>query len=428
VVATPLLSIARGELIVNRSSHRMTSRVELKGVLAALALSAGAFAQPPSFQDDFEAGVLLTQADGGVWEKVILGPSPDSIGVGPGAAHRGANGLRAFDSRSTAFDRVLVLYGDAGTWDGGYFVRGWLRLPLIQDGGEISVLQLERVSGAPLPPPFFAVHAFASAGASGVGVLQSAGANGLVYTHEDGGAMVDLHAWHLVEAAVDGIGTTAGTRTLFVDGQQADEAGGLDFGGQVMDAVSVGEAFDVGGTFAGLVDWDDVRGSPTRPASTLVLFSSNAAVVPSGSCLDFSVGLDDSIGRPAPAPYDVVLNLIVTGADAGFFSGAGCGATGPVPTLRSGALQYSGSLRVVGAGPATFSASHLDFVSGAPKAFLVSNPDAAVTPDAGPPGGTDGGSMTASLGCAASSLAPLPALLAIALILVAFAQRGRRRG
>src|SRR5581483_8899510 len=114
--------------------------------------------------------------------------------------------------------------------------------------------------------------------------------------------------WHLVEAALTGAGTSAGSRMLWVDGALVANDGPFDFRGVEPFQLSLGAPWLGDRSLAGTLSFDDVRISAEPPASRLAVSSGELV---EGVCGAIEVSLIASpqpTGAPAPsaaAPYDV---------------------------------------------------------------------------------------------------------------------------
>jgi len=222
---------------------------------------------------------------------------------------------------------------------------------------------------------------------------------------------------------------------LFIDGLLISQSGTLHWGSAAANAVSVGIPFAVKGPFVGTVDWDDVRGSPVPPASTLYFANPVTGAVPVGACQPFTVSLESSFGGPALAPYPVSLDIEVSGLDAGLFFGPGCINDAGSPAIAFNGIGYSGSLLPYEPGRASLVATNPDFLSVATTTFKVSPAqDAGTGADggpAGPPGDggspVGGGAQVADLGCGCGALGvSAMAWACLAALAASLRLRGRR--
>jgi hypothetical protein len=93
-------------------------------------------------------------------------------------------------------------------------------------------------------------------------------------------------------------------------------------------SVEVGEQALPGGAVAGAVSFDDVRiREGALPASTLTACAPPAASY--GQCYPVLVGLEDSMGQPAPAPYPFVASVSDVLSDAQLYMDPACQVVAP---------------------------------------------------------------------------------------------------
>ena len=97
------------------------------------------------------------------------------------------------------------------------------------------------------------------------------------------------------------------------------------------------------------------------PASTLTL--TGPALDTPGVCVGLQVGLRDSSGAAAPAPYDVTGQLFDSGQPLTTFSTPGC-ATAANGVIAAGATQITVYVQSMGTGAAGLEARHVDFLPG----------------------------------------------------------------
>lgn len=141
---------------------------------------------------------------------------------------------------------------------------------------------------------------------------------------EDGGTRVEHD---IGPAALVGVGTSAGRRTLFVDGAQvASEAVDLS---RLVDPLTLalgGVALD--GRMNGELHLDDVRVTEA-PTGSRLQFVGDASV-PRGECARISFTQVSSLGEPVDGGSSDLWVVSVTAADAGAFLDPTCRNSGPL--------------------------------------------------------------------------------------------------
>jgi hypothetical protein len=326
--------------------------------------------------DDFESGMLLSPMTWGSQGNTPTAPLP--LELLATAAHRGDGGL----SFTQVPDGGTV--GTAGSWLNYDFT------PLL-DGGMLStrLWVRERQSNGAAALIFEQLYADT---VTGTGIVLETGFN-----HTDGtwhvqgydvsmapqsvvlGTRYTYPDWHLVELELTGIGTPAGSRTLFVDGVQSAQANGLDLSTALLHSYRIGADYlylQLGAT----VDIDDVRLDTATQADQLVV---GTQVVPAvGQCAPAVVEMLDVHGTLARSPYAMTVDLSGT-QGASFYAAMDCSG-GPVAHLAfpAGAQNVSFGVRFAGPGLHRVQARNVDFLS--PPSRVPVTFDAGTPPALGP--------------------------------------------
>lgn len=187
-----------------------------------------------------------------------------------------------------------------------------------------------------------------------------------------------LFSWHLFEFQVEGIGTTAGTARLWIDGelQTTITNNFVDLEGRIY---TVGEPVSEDSTFAGTLHFDDIRLNSSPQASQWALAAPSTASV--GACTPVTASLKGVLdGAEAPAPFSLTADLSSTGVTGGFYSDAGCATPATTLPLAAGATSAKLYYRADSVGTAVLKASQVDFLPGS-LSLVVSN--ATVPPATG---------------------------------------------
>ncbi|MBK7865419.1 MAG: hypothetical protein IPJ65_43845 [Archangiaceae bacterium] len=328
--------------------------------------------------DDFDDGML--QDAQAPWASVTA-VVPNSWAVSAVAAHRGAAGARFTDSISTGTPNVEgALYAiPQNVLSGDTYLRFWARVQLMGAADSIYLAELLSNGGfaqlevlLDLPS-----HRVRFGGYDSSAVL----------TVVDAGFTLPNAEWHLFEAAVLNTGPSPnlGNRRLWVDGVLKVDQGPFSFGDSRR--LGVGAAWSDTRATTGTIDVDDVRLSCSPPASRLTV--SAPATIARGGCTAVTVGLVDSSGAPAAAPYPVTVALSISGAATAPYSDANCmvsTTTGVIPVDALGADVY---LRGNALGAAQLSVAQADFLPGSAAYTIVVGPDAGAVDG----GSVDGGSV-----------------------------------
>jgi hypothetical protein len=339
----------------------------MRRALALLLLTAS---PAGAFEEDFEEGDLSQLATPPGVSVLLNRPEPGvTMALDGRAAHRGDGGLRVTDTSMTSVNgpggQAWVSWTFASPIaPTSYYQRGWFRvIPANNDGGFaiFSLLYPFAVAGLPPAQPIAGLGLSLPSGTT----LGNGGLDPTAHWVDDAVWTVPLGDWHLFEAGVTGFGLADGGRRVWFDGKSVSVVGENWQGAQI-GIVVAGETFSFDGAFTGTIDIDDMRTSFEPPASTLRTFVPPGA----GECVPVVAALEDSDGRPAPAPYDVAVSIQAT-APAQLFSDAQC--TAPVRALALPATfsQAQGWLSSQKGVDGTVQASHPDFISDPPAPFQL---------------------------------------------------------
>ncbi|MBI3183693.1 MAG: hypothetical protein HYZ28_16265 [Myxococcales bacterium] len=333
--------------------------------LAAALCCAEAAAAPGSLFDDFESGDL-TRWSGG-WQ-----PAPsNSLSASKAAAHRGSFGLRLVDADgSSGAGGQNNLEHTVNALTGRYRARFWLRLSSSNGQGMATIAKVlsdqgQAVADVKLRFP-------------GGAVLLAGTDLGSGYLEEATASRLALGQWHLLELELQGVGTSAGQRQLYVDGVLQATTGSRNWNGWSITKFNLGEPWSDAREFQGTIDFDDVRAGPESHPSRLALAGASEVAV--GQCVPLAVQLRSSFGaQVAPPGISLEVLLAATGAELSFHAEASCSQ--PISTVTIGPGETSASAFALpqSTGPARLEARHPDLL---PDSFSLSvlAPVAAVSP------------------------------------------------
>ncbi len=302
--------------------------------------------------------------------------SDSGISVLAAARHRGTYGLRHtdFDNRAGANDQGALVFQSARVASASAcYVRFWLRYGTLNDLGTLTFGQLTTDTANNTSMIDAILHL------PGGTLTLEGSQNGGPFGSVPATGTLDAGTWNLVELAVDGLngGITAGRRRLWVNRQLVATATGLNFSSAAWTPVGlgIGQPWSDDRRFQGTLDYDDVRLSRAPHGSGLQVAQVDGGVP---GCEAFEVTLLDSLGAPAPAPYDVSLVLFPF-PTVELYPTPDCRGAAPLvlATSSSSVRGYAHSDTAV---TSLLVVSHLDFMSGAGALVLTGGP----VPDAGP--------------------------------------------
>jgi uncharacterized protein (TIGR03382 family) len=354
--------------------------------------------------DDFESGALSGPQT--PWKTVFAQPG-NSWSVDRAAAHRGQLGARFVDTTTTG-SRASEgqLLAPLQRLTGDLYARFWVRLTL---SGTDSLYISAFASDVPYDLAEVEVDA------PSLQVATTGFDSSSVWSQSAASSQLTNAAWHLVEFALTGAGTASGGRKLWVDGTLWAEQSGLSFAGPNGEVASfdLGEPWSENRASQGTYDFDDVRVSLAPPASSLTVGVAAGAML--GSCVPVTVGLVDSSGRPASAPYPVTVDLSVALIASRFYGDERCATPVPGAVIDTDTRSATVYLRADTAGSAWIYASQLDFLSGSAPLTVVD--------DTGPKGSPPQGER---VGCGCTDAGSLSAIAWAALALISRRRRSAR--
>jgi hypothetical protein len=364
--------------------------------LLSLSFSFGVLAAAPVIAEGFENGFPAA------WR--IWGTVPDviSLGLSPEAAHRGAQGLRLVDNDGTSGRSTQGYVNiDLNQSTGDYFVRFWLRFDPKDPTGAATLSGL-------LTDNSNVIIQTGYRHPDGVMTLGGSGVRGDFIANSSAGVVVDGD-WHLVEYAMEGMGTPNGARRIWLDGKEQATHQFVDWSdaGFAPRILNLGQVNSSDPAYVGFVDFDDLRAGPVRWANRFAF--TFPAKIAQGTCVPASVRV--AATNPASnvaatlEPLTVELGL---GADDGLlFRDAACTEGLSTVTITAGTKQAGFHVRALGEGALALTAHHVDFLP-SPGTMTVEAPQARILASATQvePGTTvtlDGRGSTPSTGYALTS-------------------------
>ncbi len=330
----------------------------------------------------FESGTLLdTDVPPGCFNVSITPYAQSSMTSAMSAAHRGRLGLRLIDGEASMGNAAdTSLFDDTAPTFGDFSARSWVRVVATNGLGAPIIAQLTNASGQ--SPSLIDIKLRPNLDLVMGGFAADAG-----YSEFGADSGLSVGAWHLLEFAVTGAGTSDGGRAVWLDGRLMVEQRSVDFSGPRMSVgrLALGEPYADDRRWLGTIDFDDVRSAGVPLASRLELQVSDGGAL--GECLPLEVQLRSSLGGALTASGEVVPIQLDAGGAAGLFVDPSCAVPGEQVLMPPDASVTTLSFR----------ASQLSFV------IVATTPDflttyRAVTVrapalDAGEPdaGGTDAG-------------------------------------
>ncbi|MBK7864198.1 MAG: hypothetical protein IPJ65_37500 [Archangiaceae bacterium] len=332
---------------------------------------------------DVESGSLVHgDTPWGPWENVAFLPGV-SIAPAAGAAHRGALGLM-LDDQNLATDAG----GEgrlAAAWallpSDQVFTRLWLRVTAQSPATDyFELLQLAWGLNDPNPARGPLSLSFRVPGPQ-LGLLGRN--NGVVAGVAAAGTLAPSAGWHLIELDAIGVGSDAGVGQLWVDGVSVARLSPLDWSGERVERLQLGENGPITHAFLGTFEVDDMRVSTVPQPSTLAVQAPGVPVA-QGSCVALTAQLLTSSGVAAPASYPVDLAVGWGALSGSAFADPGC-TVSAAPRIPLGASQVTFGFRPEEAGAAPLRVSQIDFLPGTSAGMLSAVFVDAGTPDAGTP-------------------------------------------
>jgi uncharacterized protein (TIGR03382 family) len=319
------------------------------------------------FADDFEQGALLGPTS--PWSTMRLVPG-NTFAADPAAAHRGQFGARLVDAVTVGAARGEgVLETAQQRLNGDVYLRFWARASLT---GTDTVYLCTIISERSLDWAELELRLPAQE-------LMLAGYESDAGFHQlKSSVQPAVSEWHLYEIAVQSAGTRRAGRSLWVDGTLSAQETELDQSNGDIGAIDVGETWADVRAAQGTLDFDDVRISLAPPASRLAVDA--AADAGASECLPVKLSLLDSSGKPAFAPYDVVVELSANPA-AAFFIDSTCRGSTRSAIVSTDQPRTTAYVQPLQGGELTLTAQHPDFLAG--SATLSVSPPRSLTAGCG---------------------------------------------
>lgn len=196
---------------------------------------------------------------------------------------------------------------------------------------------------------------------AGDGTLSVGGCNGATYTQAASATQAAPNVWHLLELRATNLGTTSGTRSVYLDGTLAVTQTNLNFTGFTLNQVSDGQAWSSNRTYQGTDYFDDLRSSLAVMPSRLVL---TAPALTDKACSGaITVQAKDSDGSVQPVPEPTTVSLGASGISGTFYSDPSCTSAIGSALIPVGTSVTTVYFRPSTAGPGTLSASNVDLLS-----------------------------------------------------------------
>lgn len=282
---------------------------------AALLLLSTSVSGQTLLADGFESGSL------DAWTAVNIAEPANTLAASPAAARTGSFGLLLDDVSSSGgfgYGNRLALNLDGGTT---LAIRFFVRMTQ-SNGDGYTLLSWVRSSSGTQRSIAEVLIIHATAGGPGVLRLQGDNTQG-TQTSVTTDASVSS-TWQEIILVTRGIGSSAGERELWVDGQRlAVEA--VDLAGMVPGLLELGAPF-ASRRWSGTLHLDDVLITASMPdgggggAADSGTSADGGSSADAGAAADGGVPVDGGAtsdgGEPGPNVYDV---------------GCGCGGAGPVP-------------------------------------------------------------------------------------------------
>lgn len=334
----------------------------IDGGVTALSASQAYAVAANGFADDFEAAAIT--APTGRWNFQDTN-AVGTVALDSTAKHRGNQGLLMVDPVDTATGGAV---GSSANFFHAlvapdYFTRVWVRVDRALGPGQDIVLNAH--AAGPTSQPIIDLHIRNPNGELALGGQDDTGANQTTLT----GIFLADAGWHLVEMSATGLNSDAGTRTMWLDGQQVAQQVGISWQGVLMRRFNVGLPWTSDLRHDGQVALDDPRFSATPPASRLVV-TPQVATAQLGQCVPLTVSLASSAGTVARAPFDMSVDIRASDGGA-FFANAQCTQSVAQLALPDEALNATAYFSPATTGSFSFTADHPDMLAGAPSSALV---------------------------------------------------------
>ncbi|HZN94189.1 MAG TPA: DNRLRE domain-containing protein, partial [Myxococcales bacterium] len=322
---------------------------------------------PQLLADDVESG-QVPAASGGQWSQVSLQPSC-TLSAAAAASHRGSYGLRVADAdgQAGAGPQSSAEYLAAPVVPDLYF-RTWFRY---SGPNQLGSAQLMALGAGPLASLSLNLPARTVTGAG----VNAGGAG----SSENGALGVGEGTWHLLELVANGVGTTAGVRRTYVDGQINTTATALDWSGLGVDVISAGEPYSTDRRFTATLDFDDLRATTAPQPSRLQVVA--PTTIPLAACTPVTVSLREStLGGLADAPYDLSVGLQLRALPGALFSDSTCSTPITSTPFAQGTRTVTVYVSAFAVGGGVIAASHPDFLEGSDSFSIVTGQPLAISP------------------------------------------------
>lgn len=334
--------------------------------------ASGTVGTVPQHFNEIESGQLtIFDLPPGKAGGTFPGPPPSGLSIlptsGAGNLHRGAFGFRVTDTdgSSGAGPGVSQLVNLSGATSGLVYHRLWWKPSPTAAVGSRNVAALTATALA--CPTSSSV---ADLIVAGNGTLSVGGCDGATYTQAASALQATPNVWHLVEVRATGLGTTSGTRTVYLDGAVAATQSGLSFSGVTLNQVSDGQVWSSTRTYQGTDYFDDVRTSLAMMPSTLAL--TVPSLTDNACSAAIAVEARDSEGAARAVPEPTTVSLSASGITGTFYSDVSCTSSITSVSMAVGTSTATVHFRPSSAGPGTLTASNLDLLS-APASVSVAS-------------------------------------------------------
>jgi hypothetical protein len=214
----------------------------------------------------------------------------------------------------------------------------------------------------------------------------------------------DAGAWHLYEAQVMGLGTTAASAHWAIDGIEGAAFEGLDWTAvdRALTMIGFGGVFRSGSGSTPSQLWTDDLAVAIDPLASQMRLSA-AATTTAGSCVAVTVsGMSTFDGGSAQSPFDLSVSLDVLAGNAFFFSDTACTQPTATVAFARGDLQHNVWLEPMSEGTVSLRASGASLLAG-PVLALTVRDGGNTGADAGPVMSDGPSNLAVACGCETST-------------------------